>query len=45
MKLLVIAVVAIVAVFVWLGYDTQSAIEKCKAAGIQSNETCEAYAR
>lgn len=44
-KILIIAVLAFVAVFIWLGYDAQLALEQCKAAGVQSNETCEAYAR
>lgn len=44
MRFLIFGVI-IFAVLVWLGYDTQSAIEQCKAAGIQSNATCEAYAR
>lgn len=45
MRLIVVTVVVIVAILVWLGYDSQAAIEKCKAGGVQSNETCEAYAR
>lgn len=45
MRLIILTVVVIVAIFVYLGYDSQKAIEDCKRAGVQSDDTCEFYAR
>lgn len=30
-------------IFYWLGYNRQEALEACKKAGVQSDETCLRY--
>lgn len=41
----IIVGLVIVAVFAWLSMSEREAREACIAKGVQSNATCEAYAR
>lgn len=45
MRLMIITILAILGLMFWLGYSEQSALEQCKQAGVQSNATCEFYAK
>lgn len=45
LKTYIIATILIVGILLWIGDDSKKAIADCKAAGVQSDETCEFYAR